>query len=95
MEAKKEMVKQNCKSQPNAEEEASILESVQDLNYTFSTKTKIQLWPLLKIHPNFFISKLSIVQRLQNSDFQGYFPISKIDWIFPNMIFIFEIGELL
>jgi hypothetical protein len=43
MEAKKEMAKQSCKSQPNKKEEASILESVQNLNFKFGIKTKIQL----------------------------------------------------
>ena len=91
MEAKKEMVKQNCKSQPNAEEEASILESVQDLNFTFSIKTKIQLWPLLKIHPNFFHIKIISSSKITKfwlsrlfSNFKNRFNFSKYDFHFWN-----------
>ena len=40
MQAKKELVKQNCKSQLNTKEEASILELVQDLNSGSASKLK-------------------------------------------------------
>ena len=81
MKAKKEIMKQNCKSQPNANEEASILKSVQDLNFKFGIQTKIHFWPLLKMHPNFFRTKIISSLKTKNSNFQGYVPVSKTDWI--------------
>ena len=84
MVAKKEMVKQNCKSKPNANEEASILQSVQDSNFRFGIQTKIPL----KMYPNFFHIKIIISLKIKILIFKIMFQYQKQIETFQTQFFI-------